>query len=86
MEKVENKISAKQLEKLQGFVNALNNGVMQLGVIEKQKHELLHQVAQVDGELKGFQKDLEDEYGKISINVQDGSYTEIVEDEADTQN
>ena len=86
MEKVENKISAKQLEKLQGFVNALNNGVMQLGVIEKQKHELLHQIAQVEGELKGFQKELEDQYGKISINVKDGSYTEIVEDEADTQN
>jgi hypothetical protein len=86
MEKVENKITAEQLEKLNGFVGALNNGVMQLGVIEKQKHELLHQVAQVDGELKGFQKGLEDQYGKISINIQDGSYTEIVEDEADTQN
>ena len=86
MEKVENKISTEQLEKLQNFVNALNNGVMQLGTIEKQKHELLHQIAQVEGELKGFQKDLEDEYGKISINTKDGSYTEIVEDEADTQN
>jgi flagellar biosynthesis chaperone FliJ len=86
MEKVENKISTEQLEKLQNFVNALNNGVMQLGTIEKQKHELLHQVAQVEGELKGFQKELEDQYGKISINVKDGSYTEIVEDEADTQN
>ena len=86
MEKVENKITAEQLEKLNGFVNALNNGVMQLGSIEKQKHELLHQVAQVEGELRGFQKELEDEYGKISINTKDGSYTEIVEDEADTQN
>ena len=86
MEKVENKITAEQLEKLNSFVGAINNGVMQLGVIEKQKHELLHQVAQVDGELKGFQKELEDQYGKISINIQDGSYTEIVEDEADTQN
>jgi len=86
MEKVENKITEKQLEKLNAFVNAMNNGVMQIGAIEKQKHELLHQVAQVEGELKGFQKDLEDEYGKISINTKDGSYTEIVEDEADTQN
>ena len=84
MEKVENKITEKQLEKLNAFVNAMNNGVMQLGAIEKQKHELLHQIAQVEGELKGFQKDLEDEYGKISINTKDGSYTEIVEDEADT--
>ena len=86
MEKVENKITAEQLEKLSAFVNAMNNGVMQLGAIEKQKHELLHQIAQVEGELKGFQKELEEQYGKISINTKDGSYTEIVEDEADTQN
>ena len=85
MEKVENKISTEQLEKLQNFVNALNNGIMQLGTIEKQKHELLHQVAQVEGELKGFQKELEDEYGNITINVKDGSYTEISQDEANTQ-
>ena len=31
MEKVENKITAEQLEKLSAFVNAMNNGVMQLG-------------------------------------------------------
>ena len=86
MEKVENKITVEQLEKLNAFVNAMNNGVMQLGAIEKQKHELLHQIAQVEGELKGFQKELEEQYGKISINTKDGSYTEIVEDEADTQN
>jgi hypothetical protein len=83
---MENKITEKQLEKLKGFVSAINQGQTQLGSIEIQKHQLLHQVAQVQSELQGFQKDLEDEYGKISINIQDGSYTEIVEDEADTEN
>jgi hypothetical protein len=80
------KITSKQLEKLQGFVNAINKGQVQIGSLETQKHGLLHQVAQVQLELQNFQKDLEDEYGKISINIQDGSYTEVVEDEADTQN
>ena len=80
------KITEKQLEKLNGFVNALNQGQLQIGSLEAQKHQLLHQVAQVQSELQGFQKDLEDEYGKISINIKDGSYTEVVEDEADTQN
>ena len=80
------KITEKQLEKLNGFVNALNQGQLQIGSLEVQKHQLLHQVAQVQSELQGFQKDLEDEYGKISINIQDGSYEEVVEDEADTQN
>ena len=80
------KITEKQLEKLNGFVSALNQGQLQIGSLEVQKHQLLHQVAQVQSELQGFQKDLEDEYGKISINIQDGSYTEVVEDEGDTQN
>lgn len=86
MEKVENKITEEQLAKLNGITAMLNNGVMQLGAIEKQKHELLHQVAQIDNDFRAFQKELEEEYGKISINIKDGSYTEIVEDETDTQN
>ena len=80
------KITSKQLEKLQSFVKAINNGQAQIGGLESQKHGLLHQVAQVQLDLQNFQKDLEDEYGKISINIQDGSYEEVVEDEADTQN
>ena len=80
------KITEKQLEKLRGYVTAINQGQAQLGGIEVQKHQLLHQIAQVQSELQGFQKDLEDEYGKISINIQDGSYEAVVEDEADTQN
>jgi len=80
------KITSKQLEKLQGFVKAINNGQAQIGNLETQKHGLLHQVAQVQLDLQNFQKDLEDEYGKISINIQDGSYEAVVEDEADTQN
>ena len=84
--KIEGKITEKQLDKLRSFVTTINQGQTQLGGIEVQKHQLLHQIAQVQSELQGFQKDLEDEYGKISINIQDGSYTEVVEDEADTQN
>ena len=84
--KIEGKITEKQLEKLRGYVTAINQGQTQLGSIEVQKHGLLHQIAQVQSELQGFQKDLEDEYGKISINIQDGSYEEVAEDEADTQN
>lgn len=76
------KITDKQLEKLRGFVNAINKGQSQVGAIESQKHELLHQLAQVQGELRGFQKDLEDEYGKISISIEDGSYEMIPEEQA----
>jgi hypothetical protein len=74
-------ITEKQLEKLRGFVTAINQGQAQIGGLEVQKHGLLHQVSQIQAELQGFQKDLEDEYGKISINIQDGSYEPISEEE-----
>jgi hypothetical protein len=74
------KITDKQLEKLNGFVGAISQGQAQIGAIESQKHDLLHQLAQIQNELRGFQKDLEDEYGKISINTKDGSYEVIEED------
>ena len=86
MEKIENKISAEQLEKLNELVKTINQGQNQIGNIEIQKHLLLHEVAKIQADLQAFQKELDAEYGKISINLQDGSYKEIVEDETDTQN
>ena len=75
------KITEKQLktanenqEKLIGLVN-------QIGMIETQKHALLHQVADVNKETEEFKAELEKEYGAISIDLKTGEYTEI-EDES----
>lgn len=79
------KISEKQLEQLQKFVQGLNQAQAQLGQIEIEKHNLLHQAGEIQGELQKFQKELEEEYGQVSINIQDGSYKEIQEkDESDS--
>jgi hypothetical protein len=51
----------------------------QIGVLEGQKHLLLHQLAGAQDELQKLQTALEQEYGKVSINIQDGSYTMITE-------
>jgi hypothetical protein len=40
----------------------------------------LHQVAAAQEDLQKLQAELEEEYGKISINIQDGTYEEIVEE------
>lgn len=78
------KIKDKQLEKLQELVNNLNQIQSQLGSIELQKHSLLHQSGELQNGLKEFQDELEKEYGKVSINIQDGTYEEITEeDESD---
>ncbi len=70
------KIKKEELEKLQGIVNKLNQIQSQLGLIEMQKHELLHAVVEVQNELKNNRAELEKEYGNISINIADGTITE----------
>ena len=78
------KLTEEQLQKLQGFVSALNQSQMQLGQLEVEKHNLLHQTGEIQGQLQGFQKELEEEYGKVSVNIQDGTYVAIPEeDESD---
>lgn len=76
----ENKIKEEQLKSLQEKVGAIQNLQAQIGGIEMQKHMALHQVAAAQEDLQKLQAELEDEYGKISINIQDGTYEEIVEE------
>lgn len=75
------KIKDEQLKELQDLVGKINQGQIQIGQLETQKHTLLHQLSEIQQELQKFQESLEKEYGKISINIQDGSYEAIKEDE-----
>jgi hypothetical protein len=75
------KITEEQLQKLQGFVSALNQAQMQLGQLEVEKHNLLHQIGEIQNQLREFQKELEEEYGKVSVNIQDGTYVAIPEED-----
>ena len=80
------KIKKKELEKLQEVVKQLNKIQSQLGSIELQKHGLLHESAGLQDGLKKLQDELEEEYGQVTINLEDGSYTEITEeDESDKE-
>ena len=54
--------------------------MFQVGVLESQKHQVLHALAGVDQEIEENKKALENKYGKVSINLQDGTYEEIVEE------
>ena len=82
----ENKISQEHLEELQKSVSDINQVALQIGNLELQKHALLHQGVELQSDLQKFQVKLEDKYGKVSINIQDGSFkpiedTEVVEPE-----
>ena len=77
------KIKTEELEALQKVVGNINNLQMQIGGIEAQKHELLHAIANENNELQKIQKDLEETYGKVSVNLQDGEITENESDKED---
>jgi len=78
------KISEKHLTELQGHVNRINQAQLQLGQLTSQKHGVLNAIPQLQTQLKTFQDKMEEVYGKVSINIQDGTFQEIPE-QADEQ-
>ena len=79
----ENKISEEHLEELQSGVSKINQVALQIGNLELQKHGLLHQGVELQGDLSKFQAKLEEKYGKVSVNIQDGTYEPIKEEKND---
>ena len=75
------KITDEQLTELQGHVNRINTAQLQLGQLESQKHGVVHAIPQLQKQLKEFQDKMEEEYGKVSINIQDGTIQEIPEED-----
>ena len=67
------KIKDEQLAKLQGIVNHINNLQMELGQVEARKYDIICLLPSVRKDLNDFQAELEKEYGKVSINIQDGT-------------
>ena len=75
------KIKKEELEKLQEANNKLNAVKHDLGLLETQKHSLLHLYADEVNKLEELKKELEDSYGKINIDLKDGSYEKIKEED-----
>ena len=70
----------KQLKEQEGKKNAIKHDI---GLLETQKHGLLHAFANIQEEQDKLKVQLEDEYGKINVNLQDGSYEIIAEEEGE---
>ncbi len=75
------KITEEQLETIVKHQDDLANLLNNIGLLETQKHALLHSVAEVNKDLEECKKELEEEYGKISVDLKTGEYTEIKEEE-----
>ncbi len=75
------KITEEQLKQINESQDKLMGLVNQIGILESQKHGLLHQVADANKELEDFKLELEKEYGPVNINLKTGEY-EIIEENA----
>jgi|TARA_R100000479_G_C6381790_1_gene201417 secreted trypsin-like serine protease len=78
-----NKITDEELKSVQGKVNVINQAQMTVGGLEVQKASAMEQLKAAQQELQIIQKDLEEKYGKVSVNLTDGTISEIPEDETD---
>ena len=74
------KIKKQELEKVVEIKNKLDSVVSEIGVLEPQKHALLHKVAEINEKLSNEKNKLEESYGKVSIDLKTGEYTEITEE------
>lgn len=79
VKEIKNVISEEQLEKINSKQALLNEIIHRIGLIETEKHSLLHRVAEVNKEVEEIKLELEQEYGKVSIDLKTGEYSPIEE-------
>lgn len=77
------KITDHQLKKVTDQQKRLNDVLTNIGVLEVQKHNLAQQVKNISEEIEKTKSELEEEYGKVNINLADGTYEEIKEEQKD---
>ena len=84
MSEKELKITEEQLQKVQAQVKVRGQLISDIGAVEAQKHDLLHALNNVMQKTKETADELEEEYGKININLEDGTY-EVIEEEKEEE-
>lgn len=80
LNQMNNKITEKELEQLVSLKSKQDQTVFNIGALESQKHSALHSLAEINQEVENNKKALEEKYGQVSINLQDGTYEEIKEE------
>ena len=74
------KITDKELETIKEQQKKIQTVVYDLGALEAKKFEISGALKEFNEELNVTKKELEEKYGQDNINLQDGSYEEIVEE------
>jgi len=77
MAKAKKQITEEQLKAVNDQQGKLNGFLRSLGVLDVQKENIRFEIKKVSEEIDSTKKELEEEYGQINIDLQDGSYTDI---------
>ena len=81
MSKKVNKIEEQELDTVKKQTGKIQQCVLDLGSLEVKKAEIMTAYSEFLKELDVTKKELEKKYGQVNINLQDGSYEEIKEEE-----
>jgi len=76
------KITKKELEAVKEQQKKIQTVVYDLGSLEARKFEISGALKDFTEALNETKKELEEKYGQVNINLEDGSYEEIVEEVA----
>jgi len=66
------KITDQELQEIQAIISMMNQGKLEVGNIEARKHVLLHELDAVNQKLQAVQKNLEETYGTIDLDINTG--------------
>ena len=72
-----NKITDKELDKILAQQSKLGNLYNQVGHLEFTKNLKIKELVVLNTEIDSNKKELEEKYGRVNINLEDGSYEEI---------
>ena len=78
------KITEEELKQIQAQVQVRGQLISDIGSVEAEKHKLLHALSNVLEKTKETADGLEEKYGKVNINLEDGSY-KVVEEEKEEE-
>ena len=70
------KITKDELTKLQVSVRNINQTQIQIGFLEIQKSEAIDSIKMLKNNLVVLQKEMEDKYGSVNVNINDGTISD----------
>ena len=76
-----NKIEEQELKTVKEQTGKIQQCVLDLGSLEVKKAEVMQAYSEFLKELDVTKKELEEKYGQVNINLTDGSYEEVKEEE-----